>query len=151
MSAGQYLFALFVAIAWHQIPRAIHFYLMSAWQFSFDSYLALEFRAVFSAPFLAQVPAQKYLLARLLTFDPNILRVAHNLHNVAARLHLLFDLCDAGLAGVLAFEALLFAIVAAVEGADTNLHALPVIVPCRVLHRLSHIRVADGLAAMTAV
>jgi hypothetical protein len=70
---------------------------MPAWQFSFNSYFAFEFRAILSAPFLALVPTLKYLLARFLTFNPNILLVAFNHHFVAARLHLFFDLCDAGL------------------------------------------------------
>jgi len=57
MSADQDLFTLFVAIAWHQILRAVHFYLMSAWQLFFNSDFTFEFRADFSAPFLALMSA----------------------------------------------------------------------------------------------
>jgi hypothetical protein len=55
MSADQDLFTLFVALTRHQILRAVHFYLMSAWQLFFNSDFAFEFRADFSAPFLALV------------------------------------------------------------------------------------------------
>jgi hypothetical protein len=76
--------------------------------------------------------------------------VAFNHHFVAARLHLLFDLSDAWLVKFFAFEAHLLAFVAAGQRANTKFQAFPVIMPSRVFHRLSLVRVADRLAAMTA-
>jgi hypothetical protein len=151
MSADQNLFALFVAIARDRILRAIHFYLMKAWEFFFNRHFAFEFRAILSAPFLAVMTALKYLFTRFLTFKPDILLVAFDHHFVAARLHLHLYLCDAGLVISFAFVALLLAFVAAGEGADTGFHAFPVIVSCRVFLGFPLVRVADRLATMAAV
>ena len=77
--------------------------------------------------------------------------MAFNHHFVAARLHLLLNLCDAGFVAIFTFVAYPLAFVAAWEGADTGFQAFPVIVPRRVFQGYPLVRVADRLATMAAV
>ena len=76
--------------------------------------------------------------------------MAFNHHFVPARLHLLLNLCDAGLVDIFTFVAYSLAFVATGEGADTCFQAFPIIVPRRVFQGYPLVRMADRLTTMAA-